>query len=156
MNGTVTVLPPANFPPSGTTAALHKCVVPSQAPVGGIHLPMPASPTTKATGEVVLGLATHYVTGIALTESYLLVLPRLGLRPDPIKAAAFGLATAVFPLFVMYPSMGYGYVGRRSGDARRIVSIMLLGHLTFGAGIGLASYQTRGMKRRGTCRRYSR
>ena len=90
-------------------------------------------------GEVVVGLATHYLTGIVLTESYLMALPRLGLRPGPVKATAFGVATAVFPLFVMYPSMGYGYLGRHSGDARRVVSIMLLGHLAFGAGIGLWS-----------------
>jgi len=54
-------------------------------------------------------------------------------------------------LFIMYPSMGYGCCGRRSGDARRLGSIMLLGHAAFGAGIGLwTAYQTQGMKRRGT------
>ena len=48
----------------------------------------------------------------------------------------------------MYPSMGYGCCGRRSGDARRLGSIMLLGHAAFGAGIGLwTAYQTQGMKR---------
>ena len=102
-------------------------------------------------GEVVLGLATHYLTGIALTETYLTALRRLGLRPGPVKAIGFGLASAVLPLFIMYPSMGYGCCGRHSGDARRLGSIMLLGHTAFGAGIGLwTAYQTQGMKRRGT------
>jgi hypothetical protein len=106
-------------------------------------------------GEVALGLATHYLTGIALTETYLMALRRLGLRPGPVKATAFGLATSVLPLLVMFPSMGYGCCGRHSGDARRVRSIMLLGHTAFGAGIGLwTGYQTQGMKRRGTCRRY--
>ena len=88
-------------------------------------------------GEVALGLATHYVTGIALTETYLMALRRLNLRPGPVKATAFGLATAVLPLVVMFPSMGYGCCAQHSGDARRVRSIMLLGHTAFGAGIGL-------------------
>ena len=113
-----------------------------------------ASPMVR--GEAPLGLAAHYLTGIALTETYLMGLRRLGLRPGPIKATAFGLATAVLPLFVMFPSMGYGYCGRHSGDARRLGSIMLLGHTAFGAGIGVwTAYHTQGMKRRGTCSRYS-
>jgi len=110
----------------------------------------------KVRGEVPLGLATHYLTGIALTETYLMTLRRLGLRPGPIKATAFGLATAVLPLLVMYPSMGYGCCGRHSGDARRLGSIMLLGHTAFGAGIGLwTAYHIQGKKRRGTNSRYS-
>ena len=107
-------------------------------------------------GEVALGLATHYLAGIALTQVYFTSLERLGVQPGPVKATAFGLATAVLPLFVMFPSMGYGCCGRHSGDARRLGSIMLLGHTAFGAGIGLwTGYQTQGMKRRGTCSRYS-
>jgi len=55
----------------------------------------------------------------------------------------------------MYPSMGYGCCGRDSGDARRLRSIMLLGHTAFGAGIGLwTAYQTQGTKRRDTFSRY--
>jgi hypothetical protein len=105
--------------------------------------------------EVALGLATHYLTGIALTETYLIGLRRLGLRPGPVKATAFGVATSVLPLFVMYPSMGYGCCGRHSGDARRVRSIMLLGHTAFGVGIGLwTAYQTQGTKRQGTLSRY--
>jgi hypothetical protein len=106
-------------------------------------------------GEVALGLATHNLTGSVLTETYLVALRRLGLRPGPVKAAAFGIATAVLPLLVMFPSMGYGCCGRHSGDARRVRSIMLLGHTAFGVGIGLwTGYQTQGMKRRDTFSRY--
>lgn len=106
-------------------------------------------------GEAGLGFATHYLTGIVLTETYLRALRRLDLRPGPIKATAYGLATAVLPLLVMYPSMGYGCCGRHSSDARRLRAVMLLGHTAFGAGIGLWTYQTQGTKRRGTRSRYS-
>lgn len=108
-------------------------------------------------GEVAIGLATHYLTGIALTHVYFTALHRLGLEPGPVKATAFGLMTAVLPLTVMFPSMGYGFWGRHSGDARRMTSMMLLGHTAFGAGIGLctAVYQTQGMHCRGTAGRLS-
>ena len=110
----------------------------------------------RVRGEVAVGLGAHYLTGIALTEAYLMALSALGLRPGPVKATAFGVGTAVLPLVVMYPSMGYGCCGRHSGDARRLVSLMLLGHVAFGAGIGLCTgYPTHGVHRRGAFRRSS-
>ena len=99
------------------------------------HADITAEPRLR--GELVVGLAVHYLTGIALTEVYFALLRRGGLKPGPLKATAFGLATAVLPLLVLYPSLGYGCCARRSGDARRLVRIMLLGHTAFGAGIGL-------------------
>ena len=88
-------------------------------------------------GELGLGLLTHYVTGIALTQAFLL-LPRRGNgRPSLLAGTAFGIATAALPLVVMFPSMGYGWFGLRSGDAARLGRIMLLGHTAFGVGIGL-------------------
>ena len=88
-------------------------------------------------GELGLGLLTHYATGIILTQAFLL-LPRRGSgRPSFAGGTAFGIATSVFPLLVMFPSMGYGWFGLRSGEAARINRIMLLGHAAFGIGIGL-------------------
>ena len=106
-------------------------------------------------GEVALGLATHYATGIALTQVYLASLDRLGVPSSLGRATAFGVATAALPLLVMFPSMGYGLGGRQSEDARRMRLVMLLGHTAFGAGIGLctAAYQTHGMNCRGAARR---
>jgi hypothetical protein len=106
-------------------------------------------------GEVALGLATHYLTGISLTQVYFTSLHRSGAQPSLVKATAFGVATAALPLLVMFPSMGYGVGGGRSQDARRMRSVMLLGHTAFGVGIGLctAAYQTHGMNCRGTASR---
>jgi hypothetical protein len=88
--------------------------------------------------DVPLGLMTHYLTGIALTEAFVLVPWR---RPGPTLAAAvaYGIATSVFPLFVLFPSLGYGPAGLRSGEAARLARIMLVGHTAFGAGIGLGT-----------------
>lgn len=90
-------------------------------------------------GELALGLLTHYGTGIVLTQAFLL-LPGRGPGWSGFSGAVtYGIATAVLPLLVMFPSMGYGWFGLRSGDAPRLDRIMLLGHTAFGAGIGLWS-----------------
>jgi hypothetical protein len=54
-----------------------------------------------------------------------------------VAGTAYGIATAVLPLLVMFPSMGYGWLGLRTGDAARLNRIMVLGHVAFGVGIGL-------------------
>jgi Protein of unknown function (DUF2938) len=88
-------------------------------------------------GELVLGLATHYVTGIALTQAFLLVPRRLLGRWSFLAGTVYGIATAALPLLMMFPSMGYGWFGLRSGEAGRLNRIMLVGHIAFGVGIGL-------------------
>jgi len=95
------------------------------------------SAETPVLGELWLGLAAHYFTGVTLTLVYLEAARRSGRRPGVAGATAYGLATSALPLLLMCPSMGYGLGGRRSGDARRLVCSMLLGHAAFGAGIGL-------------------
>ena len=95
------------------------------------------SAETPVRGELWIGLAAHYFTGITLTLVFVEAARRSGRRPGLAGGTAYGLATAVLPLLLMFPSMGYGCCGLRSGDARRVVGSMLLGHAAFGAGIGL-------------------
>ena len=92
-------------------------------------------PASRA--ELALGMLTHYVTGIVLTQAFLLLPRRRNARPSFVAGTTFGTATAVLPLLVMFPSMGYGLCGLRSGEAARLDRIMLLGHIAFGVGIGL-------------------
>jgi Protein of unknown function (DUF2938) len=94
-----------------------------------------ASRETSSALDVPLGLMTHYLTGIALTEAFVATPAHRSFR----AAVAYGIATSVFPLFVLFPSLGYGPVGLRSGEAARLARIMLVGHVAFGAGIGLGS-----------------
>ena len=88
-------------------------------------------------GELALGLATHYVAGVALTQAFLLVPRRWRGRRSFLSATVYGVSTAVLPLLIMFPSMGYGWSGVRSGEAGRLDRIMLIGHIAFGVGIGL-------------------
>ena len=102
---------------------------------------MSAEPPVR--GELWLGLAAHYLTGITLTEVYLAAAAakraaagrrrRHRLRDRDRRPAA--------PPHVSVH--GYGCCGRRSGDVRRLVGSMLLGHAAFGAGIGLWAAATR-------------
>lgn len=88
-------------------------------------------------GELALGIATHYATGIVLTGAFLAMPRRADRGPSFLGATAYGISTAVLPLLILYPALGYGWFGRRSGEALRIGRIMLLGHTAFGIGIGL-------------------
>ena len=108
---------------------------------------------TPVRGELWIGLAAHYFTGIIADAGLRRGRAgRGGRRPGVPGGDRLRVATGVLPLLLMYPSMGYGCCGRRSGDARRVVCTMLLGHVAFGAGIGaLDGYQTKGMNCRRTC-----
>ncbi len=88
-------------------------------------------------GEALLGLAVHYVTGITLTQAYYEALRRGALKPGVRSATAFGVATALLPTLILYPSWGLGPFALRSGEAARLLRIMVLGHTAFGAAIGL-------------------
>ena len=99
------------------------------------HADITSEPAPR--GELVLGILTHYVTGIILTQAYLLLSRRRGAKPNLLGGTAFGIASAVLPLLVLFPSLGYGWFGLRTGDAARMNRIMLLGHTAFGIGIGL-------------------
>lgn len=90
-------------------------------------------------GELALGLIAHYAMGIVLTQAFLLLARRGSGRPTLPAATAFGIATAALPLLGMYPSMGYGWLALRSGEAARINRIMLVGHTTYGIAIGLCA-----------------
>ena len=88
-------------------------------------------------GELALGLATHYLTGVVLTQAFLLASPLWRGRQGFLAGTMYGISTAVLPLLMMFPSMGYGWFGLRSGEAGRLNRIMLVGHIAFGVGIGL-------------------
>ena len=88
-------------------------------------------------GGVAIGLLTHYATGVTLTQAFLLLSRRRSGPPSPVAGVAFGIATAALPLVVLFPSLGYGWCGRRTGETARVCGIMLLGHTAFGVGIGL-------------------
>jgi hypothetical protein len=90
--------------------------------------------------ERLIGWTSHYLIGIAFAALLVAVAGIAWLRdPTLAPALAVGVATVVFPLFVMQPGMGAGIAGRRmpNPSAARIHSITT--HAIFGLGLYAAA-----------------
>src|SRR5213082_3732520 len=93
--------------------------------------------TPPLLGELVLGLAAHYLIGIVLTLVYLGLLVVVHATPTALSAILYGTATTVFPWFLMFPSQGMGWRGRDAPRDAPLLGVRLLKPATFGLGIAL-------------------
>ena len=93
--------------------------------------------TPPLPGELVLGLVAHYSIGTVLTLVYLGLLITAHARPTALNAIVFGVATTVFPWFIMFPSQGMGWLGRDAPDNAHLVRVSLFNHIIFGLSIAL-------------------
>ena len=91
-------------------------------------------------GGMGLMMACHYLIGIGLTVVFWMLLRQTPLKdvtPAVIAAAAvgFGILTNVLPWLVMFPSMGFGLLGRDAPDAMLLLRTSFVNHLAFGLGL---------------------
>ena len=93
--------------------------------------------TPPLRGELVLGLAAHYLIGIVLTLVYLGLLVVAHTRATALSAILYGTATTVLPWFLMFPSQGMGWLGRDAPVDAHLASVSLFNHIIFGLGIAL-------------------
>ena len=93
--------------------------------------------TPPLRGELVLGLAAHYLIGIVLTLVYLGLLVVAHAPPTALSAILYGTATTVFPWFLMFPSQGMGWLGRDAPGDAHLARVSLFNHIIFGLGIAL-------------------
>ena len=93
--------------------------------------------TPPLRGELLWGLAAHYLTGIVLTLVYLGLLVAAHATPTALTAILYGTATTVFPWFVMFPSQGMGWLGRDAPGDAHLARISLFNHIMFGLGLAL-------------------
>ena len=93
--------------------------------------------TPPLRGELVLGLAAHYLIGIVLTLVYLGLLVVAHATPTALSAILYGTATTVFPWFLMFPSQGMGWLGRDAPGDAHLARVSLFNHIIFGLGIAL-------------------
>ena len=93
--------------------------------------------TPPLRGELVLGLAAHYLIGIVLTLVYLGLLVIAHATPTAFSAILYGTATTVFPWFLMFPSQGMGWLGRDAPGDAHLLRVSLFNHIIFGLGIAL-------------------
>jgi hypothetical protein len=88
--------------------------------------------------ELALALLAHYAVGVAFAALYLFATQRLGMSPLSVfPALTFGLITSLFPLFQMFPAMGFGWFGMRGAGDTSLLMSSLTGHAGFGLGIWL-------------------
>ncbi|HQR69889.1 MAG TPA: DUF2938 family protein [Burkholderiaceae bacterium] len=91
-------------------------------------------------GEVGLGWAFHFLIGgggVALI--YPAALQIVGAAPPahPILGGLlFGLATSLLPWFVLLPSFGWGWFGRRGPRGSNALLASPLSHIPYGIGVG--------------------
>jgi hypothetical protein len=88
-------------------------------------------------GELVLGLAAHYLIGIVLTLVYLGLLVVAHATPTALSAILYGTATTILPWFLMFPSQGMGWLGRNAPGDAHLARVSLFNHIVFGLGIAL-------------------
>ncbi len=101
------------------------------------HEDIDRSPPLK--GENALTFPLHYVAGIVLAAPYLFLLDALSLGSGSVLLATlYGVSTCLIPFLVMLPSMGYGLFGLRHRRDTFWLREILVMHLGYGVGIGLA------------------
>jgi hypothetical protein len=94
-------------------------------------------------GERALGWTAHYAIGIAFASALLLVAgPGWVRSPTLLPALIFGVATVVFPFFVMQPGMGLGLAASKAPNPLQARLRSLVTHGVFGVGLYVAASVT--------------
>lgn len=94
-------------------------------------------------GELALGWAAHYATGIAFTTLLAaLAGPGWWQAPTLLPALALGIGTVVLPFFVMQPAMGAGIASSRTTTPALNRLKSLANHTVFGLGLYAAALAT--------------
>ena len=87
-------------------------------------------------GEKRAAMVGHYAIGIALAVAYAIGAGWLGVSPsEAFVAIGYGLATTVFPLALVYPSLGFGWLGLKGPPELRLFTTSLMNHLFYGLGL---------------------
>lgn len=87
-------------------------------------------------GEHALGWLTHYTVGIAYALGFVgFTCPTWVWAPTVLPALGFGLASAVMPLLVMQPAMGYGFAAAKTATPLRNCLRAVANHGVFGLGL---------------------
>lgn len=88
--------------------------------------------------EMLYGYAAHYAIGVGFALPYVLGWNLwVGQPASPIWAVPYGVATTVISWFFVFPSMGFGVVGRRSPQGLRAALSSLANHLFYGVGLAV-------------------
>ena len=99
-----------------------------------VHSNIAAAP--EQAGERRAALIGHYAIGIALAVLYVVGAGWLDVSPGVfLVALGYGLATCVFPWFLVYPALGFGWFGLSGPPELRLFTSSLMNHLFYGFGL---------------------
>ena len=91
-------------------------------------------------GECAVGWTAHYSIGIAFALALVVATSGTSLaRPSLPVAFLYGIATVVFPFFVMQPSIGLGIAASRAPNPMQARMKSLATHVVFGIGLYLCA-----------------
>jgi hypothetical protein len=91
-------------------------------------------------GELALGWAVHYATGIVFAGLLIVAMgPEWLHAPTLTPALLLGIGTVVLPLFVMQPAMGSGLASSRTKTPFRNCLKSVGNHTVFGIGLYAAA-----------------
>lgn len=103
------------------------------------HAAIAASPAIN--GELAIGWATHYFTGIAFAA---MLLAACGidwtLAPTLMPALIVGIGTVAAPFLIMQPAMGAGFAASRSPRPVQARLQSVVTHMIFGLGLYLSAW----------------
>jgi len=91
-------------------------------------------------GEKRAALIGHYAIGSALAVIYVVGAGWLGVSPGAFFIAlGYGLATCVFPWFLLFPALGFGWFGLKGPPELRLFTSSLINHFFYGLGLWWAA-----------------
>ena len=98
------------------------------------------SRATPVVGEVAIGWVAHYSIGVCFAAALLVVFGvGWASKPTLFPALAVGLATVVFPFFLLQPCLGMGVAASNLPDPDTVRLRSLMIHAVFGFGLYLAA-----------------
>ncbi len=91
--------------------------------------------------ETLLGWLTHYAVGFAFAGLLLAIAGTPWANsPTLLPALLTGIATVVFPLFVMQPAMGLGIAASKTASPLKSCLRSVINHGVFGHGLFLSAW----------------
>ena len=94
--------------------------------------------------ECVVGRIAHYAIGLVFGVAFVALAPSGWLeRPSLAPPLIFGVATVVFPFFLMQPALGLGIAASKTPSPLRARLKSLASHLAFGGGLYLSALAMR-------------
>jgi len=101
------------------------------------HASITAAPQKRF--ECTVGWIAHYTIGVVFALVLVLASPDWLARPSLMLALLYGIATVVFPFFILQPSLGLGIAASGTPNPMQARLKSLATHTVFGIGLYLCA-----------------